>query len=157
MKQYEMLELVYQASAPEGSQADVDLTAKFICGGETVEVKGFYAGQNTYKVRFLPMQAGDYTYQVSGVLSDAGQLRILPADRHGPVHARGCHFCHADGMRYSPFGTTVYALAHQDSQVTHDTFESLENAPFNKVRLCLFPKHYEHNNNDPKQIGRAHV
>ncbi len=150
MKQYEMLELVYQAPAPEGSQADVDLTAKFICGGETVAVKGFYAGQNTYKVRFLPMQAGNYTYHVSGVLSDDGQLRILPADRHGPVHARGCHFCHADGMRYSPFGTTVYALAHQDGQTTHDTFESLENAPFNKVRLCLFPKHYEHNSNDPK-------
>ena len=123
-----MLELVYQAPAPEGSQADVDLTAEFICGSETAAVKGFYAGQNTYKVRFLPMQAGNYTYHVSGLLSDDGQLKILPADSHGPVLARGCHFYHADGARYIPFGTTVYALAHQDKQVTHDTFESLKNA-----------------------------
>lgn len=149
MKQYEMTELIYSAPTPEGSQAEVNLTAEFTCGSETTVVKGFYAGQNTYKIRFLPMKAGDYAYQVRGLVTDAGKLTVLPADRHGPVHAEGCHFCHADGTRYSPFGTTVYALAHQDEQTTEDTFDSLKSAPFNKLRLCLFPKHYEYNHNEP--------
>lgn len=150
MKQYEMFELVYTAPAPQGSQSTVDLTAAFTQDGETVIVKGFYAGQNTYKVRFLPMSAGEYTYTVSGAVSDEGTVHAEPADRHGPVRVDGFHFRHVDGTRYSPFGTTVYALAHQESQVVKDTFESLKNAPFNKVRLCLFPKHYNYNHNDPE-------
>lgn len=150
MKQYEMFELTYTAPAMQGSWVDVNLTAKFSCGDKTISVKGFYAGGNTYKVRFLPMQSGPCTYTVSGIVSDAGELTILPADRHGPVRTEGFHFCHADGARYSPFGTTVYALAHQDRSTTEDTFESLKNAPFNKVRLCVLPKHYEYNHNDPE-------
>lgn len=151
MKQYEMFELAYTAPAPQGSQAAIDLTASFTQGGETITVKGFYAGQNRYKVRFLPMKAGKYTYAVSGVVTDAGTVCAQPADGHGPVRVDGFHFRHADGTRYSPFGTTVYALAHQDAQTTTDTFESLKSAPFNKIRLCLFPKHYNYNHNDPEQ------
>ena len=150
MKQYEMLELTYKAPAPKGSFVDVGLTANFSCGGTSVTVKGFYAGEDTYKVRFLPMQSGTWAYTVNGVALDAGTLLVQPADGHGPVRAEGCHFVYADGTRYSPFGTTVYALAHQEKTVTEETFETLKNAPFNKVRLCLFPKHYEYNLNDPE-------
>lgn len=150
MRQYEMFELTYTAPAPAGSQAEIELNAVFSCGGERVAVKGFYAGDETYKVRFLPMRAGEWRYTVSGAVSDVGQATALPAERHGPVRADGCHFCYADGARYSPFGTTVYALAHQDSQTTEETFRSLTAAPFNKVRLCLFPKHYEYNHNEPE-------
>ncbi len=100
-------------------------------------------------MRFLPMQAGEWHYSVSGLLCDTGTLTVQPADRHGPICVEGCHFRHADGTRYSPFGTTVYALAHQTPQTTEETFRSLTDAPFNKVRLCLFPKHYEYNHNDP--------
>lgn len=150
MKQYEMFELAYTASEPRGSQVTIDLEAVFTHESETVSVKGFYAGDNTYKIRFLPMCAGEYSYTISGIVSDTGTLRADSAGHHGPVHAEGCHFRHADGARYSPFGTTVYALAHQEPQVTENTFKSLKNAPFNKVRLCLFPKHYNYNHNDPK-------
>lgn len=149
MRQYEVFELTYTAPAPSGSQVNVCLTAVFACEEETLTVKGFYAGGGTYKVRFLPMRTGVWHYQVSGVAEDAGEISVSPAERHGPVHAEGCHFYYADGTRYSPFGTTIYALAHQDRQTIEETFESLKSAPFNKVRLCLFPKHYEYNHNDP--------
>jgi hypothetical protein len=32
----------------------------------------------------------------------------------------------------------------------NETIETLRHAPFNKIRMCVFPKHYLYNNNDPK-------
>ena len=113
MKLYVPFELTYQASAPCGSQAAVDLTAVFTNGGYEREVRGFYAGNGVYKIRFLPEEAGVYSYRVSGIVSDAGQIICEPSDEHGFVKTEGCHFAYADGSRYAPFGTTVYALAHQ--------------------------------------------
>ena len=150
MKQYETFELCYHAPAPTGSHVEIDLTAAFTTEAGTVTVRGFYAGNERYIVRYLPMSTGHVSYTVSGLVSDTGTAEILPADTHGPVHAEGLHFKHADGHRYAPFGTTVYALAHQDPETTEDTFESLAGGYFNKLRLCLFPKHYNYNHNDPE-------
>ena len=54
MKQYEMTEFTFHAPAPAGSQVGVDLTGVFQKDGKTIVTKGFYAGDNTYKLRFLP-------------------------------------------------------------------------------------------------------
>lgn len=152
MAQYEMMELSFHGPQPQGSEASVDLCAVFVHGENTTRVKGFYAGSGIYKVRFLPLETGTYTYIVSGVVSAQGSFEAEPAraGKHGPVHAEGIHLRHADGSWYFGFGTTVYALAHQDDALTEQTFETLAHAPFNKVRMCVFPKHYNYNLNDPK-------
>ena len=31
----------------------------------------------------------------------------------------------------------------------NQTLETLKNGPFNKIRMCIFPKHYLYNANDP--------
>ena len=59
------------------------------------------------------------------------------------------HFAFEDGTAFIPFGTTVYALAHQEDALVEETLESLRSAPFNKVRMCVFPKHYDYNHNEP--------
>lgn len=42
--------------------------------------------------------------------------------RHGMVKAVGTHFEYEDGTHFYPFGTTVYALAHQeDNLIDQDT------------------------------------
>ncbi len=69
--------------------------------------------------------------------------------KHGMVKAVGKHFEYEDGTCFYPFGTTIYALAHQKPELIEETFKTLEKAPFNKVRMCVFPKHYEYNNNEP--------
>jgi len=46
-------------------------------------------------------------------------------------------------------GTTIYALAHQDKALIDQTMASLKAAPFNKVRMCMFPKDYRYNHNEP--------
>lgn len=170
-KQYQMLELVFQAPAPVGSEAAVDLQADFVHAGdgEKVHVRGFYAGNGVYKVRFLPEKSGSYSYQVSGIVSEegsfvadeaektvippydpAGGQAAVPQGHHGIVRAKGLHFAYEDGNWFYPFGTTVYAFAHQTDELMEETFRTLEKAPFNKIRICVFPKNYCYNRNEPQ-------
>ena len=65
MRCYETFELSFQGEAPKGSHAEVALSAVFTCGEKNWTVKGFYAGNNTYKVRFLPVS---YTHLGPGII-----------------------------------------------------------------------------------------
>ncbi len=155
MRQYETAELCLQGSAPKGSEAVVDLTAVFGKDGKTWNVKGFYTGNGQYKVRFLPEECGTYTYKITGSVLQApvfGTFEAESADslHHGPVRADGTALFYADGTRFTGFGTTVYAMLHQSDALMAETFETLSESPFNKVRLCVFPKHYNYNHNNPR-------
>ena len=59
MRQYETFELTFQGEVLEKDYAAIDLEAAFTNGGETKKVKGFYDGNGTYKVRFLPEKQGN--------------------------------------------------------------------------------------------------
>lgn len=150
MKQYEMFELTFTGEPPQGSEADADVEAVFTCGSVNKKVKGFYAGNGIYKVRYLPRCCGNYTWKVYGAVSGEGSEECVKGEGHGLVQAEGCHFRYEDGTAYVPFGTTIYALAHQEETLIRETMESLKTAPFNKVRHCVFPKSYEYNHNDPQ-------
>ena len=150
MRQYETFELTFSGAAPQDQWAAVDLEAAFTCGGKTTAVKGFYDGGGRYKVRFLPEDAGEYRWKATGIFSAEGEEACASAHgNHGPVRAGGTHFQYADGTPFLPFGTTVYALASQDDALVDQTIAALKNAPFNKIRMCVFPKHYDYNHNDP--------
>lgn len=156
MRQYEMFELQFQGEEPAGSQAVVDVTAEFshtdADGKQTVKtVKGFYAGKGIYKVRFYPSEAGAYTWKVKGLVSGEGSEDCAPSDgsAKGIVKAVGTHFEYENGEVFKPFGTTIYAMNHQEEELRQTTFATLKTAPFNKVRHCVFPKHYDYNHNEP--------
>ena len=149
MKQYETFELSWQGPVLTEDYAAIDLEAVFTQGETGVKVKGFYDGDGVYKVRFLPMEAGAWQWTVRGLITDAGEAECAPAESHGPVYAKGTAFQYADGTPFHPFGTTVYALAHQDDALIEQTMQTLAGAPFNKIRMCVFPKHYDFNHNDP--------
>lgn len=152
IKQYEMIELVFPGQVPEGSHVEIDLTAAVSCGDETRRIKGFYSGNGEYKVRFLPDRAGTYTYRVSGCIQAEGAVEVAPADEkhHGIVKTEGTRFVYADGTPFHPFGTTVYALISQTEELIDQTMDTLSKAPFNKVRMCVFPKDYDFNKNEPQ-------
>lgn len=151
MKQYEMFELEFKGDAPADSLVCVDVQAEFTCDGETKIVKGFYAGNNIYKVRFYPSQPGSYEWCVSGLVHGCGTEECEQATGgHGMVKAAGQHFTYEDETPYYPFGTTIYALVHQEPELVEKTMRTLAASPFNKVRMCLFPKHYDYNNNEPE-------
>ena len=150
MKQYETFELRFEGKRLTEGWASIDLAASFTHGGETRTVKGFYDGGGQYVIRFLPEQPGEYAWRVTGAVSAEGKASCEPANGlRGPVRAVGEHFEYANGGLFLPFGTTVYALASQDDALVEETLRSLQAAPFNKVRMCVFPKHYDYNRNEP--------
>ncbi len=153
MKQYETFELCWRGAELHENYASIDLRAVFSNGDTQVAVKGFYDGGGEYKVRFLPMRPGLWRWKVSGVICDEGETVCEPAAAHGPVYADGTAFRYADGTFFYPFGTTVYALIHQDAALIEQTMRTLERAPFNKIRLCVFPKHYDFNHNEPSSYA----
>ena len=151
MRQYETFEMRFKGEEPAGSRAGIDLTATFTLDGESRTVKGFYDGEGQYVIRFLPEKAGTYAWQTNGAIRAKDTETCEPAaeGRHGSVRAVETHFEYADGSIYIPFGTTVYALASQEDALVEQTLESLRAAPFNKIRMCVFPKDYDYNHNEP--------
>lgn len=150
MRQYECYELRLNGPEPDDF-VRVDVQGSFEMNGKEITVKGFYAGDSTYIVRYLPMESGVCRYRITGVVETEGEITCEPAADgiHGMVRARDMHFQYEDGTYFYPFGTTVYALMHQEDVLVEETMESLKAAPFNKVRFCVFPKHYDFNHNEP--------
>ena len=88
MRQYETFELAFSGTAPEGGEAQVDLDAVFTNQGTKISVKGFYAGNGTYKVRFYPEAAGLWQWKVSGVVEASGEEECVAAEGQ-PGHNAG--------------------------------------------------------------------
>ena len=152
MKKYDIYELEFKGAEPKESEARINLHAEFKCKNKTYSVNGFYAGNNIYKIRFMPLQEGEYIWIVTGLFNDAGSFicRGISKENKGPIRTEKLHFKYDNGDKYLPFGTTVYALIHQPKILIDQTMATLKNSPFNKVRLCLFPKHYLYNQDDPE-------
>lgn len=153
MLQYQTFELRFQGEEPQGSQTVIDLEAVFICQGKEKKVSGFYAGNGTYIVRYLPQETGMVQWQVSGLFAADGEEECVAcADgiHHGVVKPDGTAMKFEDGTPCRPFGTTVYAMMHQPKELIAQTMETLIASPFDKVRTCMFPKHYIFNQNEPE-------
>lgn len=152
MRQYEIFELTINGPVLHDNYAQVDLSAIFTDKSGSKQIKGFYAGDGVYKVRYMPEVTGLVSWTVSGVVSEEGSETCEPAEpgKHGIVRPKGTALVYADGSYFHSFGTTVYGLAHQTPELTETTMETLSQNPFNKVRMCLFPKHYDYNINDPE-------
>ena len=135
---------------------EVELTAEFKQSGRTFEPHGFYDGNGVYKIRFMPDEVGEWTYITKSNTAElngkTGQFTcVAPSDgNHGPVHVyKDFYLRYADGTPYHQFGTTCYAWAHQGEAMEKQTLETLAEAPFNKMRMCIFPKDYSYNKNEP--------
>lgn len=124
--------------------------------GETVRVKGFYDGDGIYKVRFMPSFEGTYKFTISGNFCEEGYEGQFEAtapqkENHGPVRvANTYHFAYEDGTPYYSIGTTCYVWELQADERIEETLKSLKEAKFNKIRFCIFPKHYDYNLGEPR-------
>lgn len=135
---------------------DVTLSATFSYQNRVLEPDGFYDGDGVYRIRFMPDTPGEWTYVTKSNVPELdghqGTLTCTEASdgNHGPVYVSDTfHFAHADGTPFYSFGTTCYAWAHQGDDLEEQTLETLSTAPFNKVRMCVFPKDYIYNDNEP--------
>lgn len=125
---------------------DVSLAAEFTQEHRTVQVKGFYDGEGTYRVRFMPDTVGRWSYATKSSAAElnghAGHVTCVEAKQgnHGPVTtAHRFHFEHADGTAYFPFGTTTYAFLFTSEENAANSLAGMKGS-FNKSRVCVLPK-----------------
>ena len=156
VEKWGLFEVELLGSTDGNPYLDVEISAKFTSGDTIIELSGFYDGDGRYKIRFMPTQLGEWTYLTSSNRSElAGQTGdfscVKPsASNHGPVYVHNqYHFAYADSTPYRPFGTTCYAWTHQGDELEEQTLQTLVDKPFNKIRMCVFPKHYPFNRNEP--------
>ena len=135
---------------------DSTVRGTFTGKNETVEADGFYDGEGVYKVRFMPSFEGDYSFKITGSFSDdvyEGGFTVTSATEgnHGPVRvANTFHFAYEDGTPYYSIGTTCYVWELQSDERIAQTIQTLKEGPFNKIRFCIFPKHYAYNLGEPR-------
>ena len=156
VERWGIYELTLNGSDTGNPFTEVELTAEFKQNGRTFEPQGFYDGNGIYKIRFMPDEVGEWTYTTKSNHSEldgkTGQFTCVePSDgNHGPVGVhKDFYLQYADGTPYHQFGTTCYAWAHQGNGMEEQTLQTLAEAPFNKMRMCIFPKDYVYNKNEP--------
>lgn len=125
---------------------------------ETVSCDGFYDGDGIYRVRFMPSFEGEYTFCVESSFLEAGnpcegRFQVTEPERwnHGPVRvANTWHMAYEDGTPYYSIGTTCYVWELQSDELIETTLKTLKESAFNKIRFCVFPKHYDYNLREPR-------
>ncbi len=159
VEKWKVFELSIDGPSDGNPFTDVELRADFSACGTSISVvaSGFYDGGGVYKIRFMPGHEGRWDFVTSSNRVELdGHRGSFVCERaapgaHGPVRvARGYHFAHEDGTRYLPFGTTCYAWTHQPDALQELTLTTLATSPFNKLRFCVFPKHYDYNRDEPE-------
>lgn len=156
VEQWGTFEVVLKGAVDGNPFLDVQLSARFAQNKMKLTVRGFYDGDGVYRIRFMPPAQGEWSYATAsnrpeldaktGVLNVSKQS---PGNR-GPVRVRNTyHFAYADGTPYFPVGTTCYAWTHQGDKLEEQTLATLKGSPFNKIRMCVFPKWYAYNRTEP--------
>lgn len=159
VERWDVFEITLNGPKEGNPFLDVWVKAIFRKGGREMTIDGFYDGDGVYKVRFMPDSVGAWIYSTdsnaAALKGKTGSLEVTPAagNNHGPVSVRDTfHFGYADGTPYFPFGTTCYAWVHQTEERERETLAALKTGPFNKMRMCIFPKWYQYNHGVPPRF-----
>jgi len=157
VRQWEIFEFSLKGPQNGNPFLDVKFSTEFRYKNRIVEPEGFYDGDGIYRVRFMPDKKGIWTYKTKSNCEElngkTGEFTCISAapGKHGPVRVRKIyHFAYADGTPYYPIGTTCYAWIHQGDELEEQTLATLKSSPFNKIRMCVFPKDYTFNKNEPQ-------
>jgi hypothetical protein len=156
VERWGIFELALHGPQEENPFLDVAFGARFQHEHRVVHADGFYDGEGVYRVRCMPDAIGAWRYttlsnraELDGISGEFTCAPPSPAN-HGPVVLRSkYHFAYADGTPYFPVGTTCYVWNHQGEELEERTLKTLAEAPFNKMRMCVFPKDYSYNKNEP--------
>ena len=138
-----------------GNPFDVDLTAELTGpDGTRIDIPAFYAGANTWKIRFSPTLPGRWTLRTISPVAALnaqtvtaidcvrntnpaihGALRVDPAHRH--------HFLYEDGSRYFLMGYEADWLwgadmKDPDRKVMHHLIDQIAARGFNHVLVNIY-------------------
>ncbi|HSC39527.1 MAG TPA: DUF5060 domain-containing protein, partial [Chitinophagaceae bacterium] len=150
VQQWGRFEVALKYAYSGNSFMDVQLTATFFTKDTSYKVDGFYDGNNTFKIRFMPEKTGAWQFithsNIKQLDRQKGAFECVKAGagNHGMVRVSDTYnFKYADGKQYYPVGTTSYAWNHMGRELQQTTLQTLGKASFNKLRMCVFPKNYD--------------
>jgi hypothetical protein len=153
VEQWDVYELSLAGPAEGNPYMEIDFRAVFENGDASVEVPGFYDGDGQYRVRFSPDRTGTWHFHTrsnAAELSDRSgsfQCTAPTGSNHGPVRIVNTHCLqYADGSPFYAVGTTAYQWTSVAQHLQEKTLQTLAVSPFNKIRMCVFPKHYIYGN-----------
>ena len=156
VEQWGIFELALKGPTNGNPFVDVRFSVRFWQRQYETEANGFYDGDGVYRARFMPEKQGEWHYQTVSSLPElnekTGTFTVTQpsAQNHGPIHvANTYHFAYTDGTPYKELGTTCYVWEWQNEALQEQTLKTLASSPFNKIRFCVFPKHYQWNTNEP--------
>lgn len=165
VEKWGIFELSLTGKTEGNPYTDYDIYGEFSCGRESVRVTGFYDGDGTYRIRFMPSFEGSYNYTINGSALTDGEISgsfvaVPPTSKknHGPVRVSDkVYFNYEDGTPYNSIGTTCYAWLHQTEELQKQTLSTLSESSFNKIRFCVFPKYYQYNEHEPLTYPYAEI
>ncbi|NNE76164.1 MAG: DUF4038 domain-containing protein, partial [Pricia sp.] len=118
-----------------------------------VKVPGFYDGNGNFRIRFSPNEQGEWYYKTTSNLDELsdkeGKFNCVPpmGNNHGPLKIVNTYYLqYEDDTPFYAVGTTAYQWTSVKQSIQEKTIETLANAPFNKMRMCVFPKDYQYGN-----------
>ena len=154
-KKYDIIEITIQGPSEGNPFREQWIRGTFTGAQEKITVNGFYDGGGVYIVRFMPSFEGEYSCTIETSFGETAEYtyEVGPADpdNHGPVRvANNFHFAYDDGTPHYSVGTTCYVWNLMSDDIIAKTFAELEKGYFNKIRFCIFPKHYCHNFREPR-------
>jgi len=124
---------------------EVELTGRFTHAhsGKSITVNGFYDGDATWRLRFMPTEPGIWHYATSsadpGLNGKGGQITCVEPEKpylRGPVSTRGHHFFHADGTPRLLLSTRL--SCHWSSpDVWQEAIEYLKEHRINRVLFIM--------------------
>ncbi|MCW8850943.1 MAG: DUF5060 domain-containing protein [Melioribacteraceae bacterium] len=153
VEQWSVFQLTIKTSPSENHYMETELSAVFSNGEDSIKVPGFYDGSGEFKIRFSPNKQGEWSYltesNVGELSSKEGKFNCVAptGTNHGPVKPFNTFYLnYADGTTFYSVGTTAYQWTSVKQNIQEKTIETLKNAPFNKIRMCVFPKSYRYGN-----------
>jgi len=128
---------------------EATLAGEFISPSKKTNViAGFYDGDDTWRLRFVPDEEGEWSYLLRGEGVEVfrrGRLRCIPRlqDGHGfiGIHPENPYaFAYVDGTPFFPMGDTCYGL-FDDSPITPELraeyLKTRRTQRFNFVRMSV--------------------
>jgi hypothetical protein len=153
VEQWGVFELSLEGKKEGNPYMDISLDATFSKDGDQILVPGFYDGDGQFKIRFSPPSEGEWRYETSSNDKDLDaktgkvQAAAPEGNNHGPLKILNTFYLqYADGTPYFGVGTTAYQWTSVKKSIQEQTLSTLRDAPFNKIRMCVFPKSYQYGN-----------
>jgi len=124
---------------------DVELTETFIHKktGKSVTVNGFYDGNSTWRIRFMPNEIGEWNYKTQSndpdINGKEGQIVCVKPTKlylHGPLKAKGYHFFHADGTPKFLISTRM-SCVYSDPNVWAEIIDFMKKHRINRVLFMM--------------------